>query len=279
MTDYNIIAKREDEIDKTNVAWAGAISLLFVMTNAGSVRIIRCLKLKNTNNLITIIVLITFYARGIMKLKLVAGLFLMAAVGNAYSETLMSNGQPISVNLSNKGTVSISNCAEYVALRKEGGTVNDYPGLSDPDFREAQDALKNCYLDAYANENDLKEVTPSLTTLSVANVVEHFPAQAALAISDEEVAKLKKNFIGKTIIDTAPDLKSDGVRMISTKTDSGYMVWNRRAFEDSAGKMYSFITLSSFPLSGTYASLRTYQILSEEEKVWTIKEVTENSPL
>jgi hypothetical protein len=237
------------------------------------------LKLLHTNDFKTIIVLITFYARGIMKLKLVAGLFLMAAMGNAYCETLMSNGQPISVNLSNAGTASISNCAEYVALRKEGKTINNYPGLSDPDFREAQDALINCYMNAYANDNGLKEVTPSLTNLSVENVVKHFPAQAALAISDEEVAKLKKNYIGKTIIDTAPDLTSDDGRMISQKTDSGYMIWNRKAFKDSAGKMYSFITLSSFPLSGTYAALRTYQILSEEEKVWTIKEVTENSPL
>ncbi|MBX8478870.1 hypothetical protein [Klebsiella quasipneumoniae] len=59
------------------------------------------------------------------------------------------NQSPLTLVLSDQNQARVSSCADFIALRKAGETVDALPGLSDPDGRAAEAALFSCWLQAY----------------------------------------------------------------------------------------------------------------------------------
>ncbi len=51
------------------------------------------------------------------------------------------NQSPLTLVLSDQNQARVSSCADFIALRKAGETVDALPGLSDPDGRAAEAAL------------------------------------------------------------------------------------------------------------------------------------------
>ncbi len=143
----------------------------------------------------------------------------------------------------------------------------------------ARGSLTNCYLTTYAKDHGLTEIKPAPQTPTLKETVDHFPASAAIAISNEEVAKVKSLYQNKTIRQKEPDLKhdSDG-RMVSTNSADGYLISNQRAFKDKDGKIIDFITLGKFVTQGTCGESTTYEILSKSDPVWKIQEINDPPP-
>ena len=65
------------------------------------------------------------------------------------------NQSPLTLVLSDQNQARVSSCADFIALRKAGETVDALPGLSDPDGRAAEAALFSCWLQAYTIDHTL----------------------------------------------------------------------------------------------------------------------------
>lgn len=131
------------------------------------------------------------------------------------------NQSPLTLVLSDQNQARVSSCADFIALRKAGETVDALPGLSDPDGRAAEAALFSCWLQAYTIDHTLFPSAAPKPTL--AEVVQHFPASAAFIVSDDEKQDVAKNYVGKTIADYTPDLKARDDRLESTASASGVL--------------------------------------------------------
>lgn len=215
-----------------------------------------------------------------MKMNVIAGLFLASLAGNVSSAPLQEDFQSILLTLNDTNSARVTTCEDFITLRRSGETVAGYPDMPDRFADMARDSLIDCYLTTYAADHGFTEITPAPDTPTIQDVVNHFPASAAIAISDEEVAKVKSQYQGKTISQKVTDLKPDeSGRLISAKNTEGYMITARRLFKDKAGKTLQFITLHEFVTEGTWGATTTYRIISQEKPVWDIQEMTENSPL
>jgi hypothetical protein len=215
-----------------------------------------------------------------MKRKIITGLFLSGLAWNACSTPLQEDSQSILLTLNDNNSARITTCEEFIALRRSGETVADYPDMPDRFANMARNSLINCYLTTYATDHGLTEITPAPETPTLEEVAEHFPATAAIAISNEEVAKVKSQYQGKTIRQKETDLKLDSNgRLISAKNADGYMIAARRIFKDKTGNLTQFIMLGKFVTEGTWGMTATYRIISQDKPVWDIQEITENSPL
>lgn len=215
-----------------------------------------------------------------MKRKIIAGLLLAGLTGNAYSTPLQEDSESILLTLGDTNSARVTTCEEFIALRRSGETVAGYPDMPDRFMTAARDSLIDCYLTHYALDHRLTEITPAPKTPTLKDVVDHFPATAAITISDEEVAKVKTQYQGKTISQKDDDLKPDGDgRLVSAKNAEGYRISGMRVFKDKAGKLTQFITLGSFVTEGSWGTTTTYRIIAQDKPVWEIEEITENSPL
>lgn len=215
-----------------------------------------------------------------MKTKLIAGIFLACLSASAFSEPLQDDSTPITLKLNDNSVVNVTTCEDFIALRRAGKTVTDFENMPDRFASMAQNSLTDCYLTTWAKAQGLTEVNPPPATLTISDVVKHFPATAAVAISDDEVARVKTHYQNKTIIQKEPDLKADDMgRLISAKSSDGYIITGHRAFKGQDGKLTDFITLGKFVTGGTWSVSTTYRIVSQNEPVWKIQEVTENDPL
>ncbi|TCQ87579.1 MULTISPECIES: hypothetical protein [Rahnella] len=215
-----------------------------------------------------------------MNNKIIVGVLLACVSGSVFSEPLQEDSQPISLKLSDNSLKEVNTCEDFIALRRAGKTVTDLPNLPDRFTDMARGSLTNCYLTTYAKDHGLTEIKPASQAPTLKEIVDHFPASAAIAISNEEVAKVKSLYQNKTIRQKEPDLKPDNNgRMVSTKSADGYLISNHRTFKDKDGKIIDFITLGKFVTQGTWGESTTYEILSKSNPVWTIQEINENSPL
>lgn len=129
----------------------------------------------------------------------VLGCIFLNGSAMAENNNFIFNGAPLHVITNTNKDFIISNCQQFIALRQSGEKINTYGGLPDPDYREAKETLFHCYLEYYARQHGFTAVKTPGPSLSA--ILHHFPASAALAISNEEVENVKKNYAGKSMFD------------------------------------------------------------------------------
>ncbi|HCQ8676334.1 TPA: hypothetical protein OMF13_005465 [Klebsiella variicola] len=187
------------------------------------------------------------------------------------------NQSPLTLVLSDQNQARVSSCADFIALRKVGETVDALPGLSDPDGRAAEAALFSCWLQAYTIDHTLFPSAAPKPTL--AEVVQHFPASAAFIVSDDEKQDVAKNYVGKTIADYTPDLKARDDRLESAASASGYVLDEYYAFTDKQGHQLNIVALVGYAIGGTASVKSYYRIDDTHARVWSVTLLDENSPL
>ena len=187
------------------------------------------------------------------------------------------NQSPLTLVLSDQNQARVSSCADFIALRKAGETVDALPGLSDPDGRAAEAALFSCWLQAYTIDHTLFPSAAPKPTL--AEVVQHFPASAAFIVSDDEKQDVAKNYVGKTIADYTPDLKARDDRLESAASASGYVLDEYYAFTDKQGHQLNIVALVGYAIGGTASVKSYYRIDDTHARVWSVTLLDENSPL
>lgn len=187
------------------------------------------------------------------------------------------NQSPLTLVLSDQNQARVSSCADFIALRKAGETVDALPGLSDPDGRAAEAALFSCWLQAYTIDHTLFPSAGPKPTL--ADVVQHFPASAAFIVSDDEKQDVAKNYVGKTIADYTPDLKARDDRLESAASTSGYVLDEYYAFTDKQGHQLNIVALVGYAIGGTASVKSYYRIDDTHARVWSVTLLDENSPL
>jgi hypothetical protein len=209
-------------------------------------------------------------------LGVVCALLVSASV-QADDQDITIQGKPIQVITVDGQKHSLTVCGDYLALRQQNQqlTIGD---LSSRDYVEAKDSLIQCNIHNYAKQHqyvlDTQAEVPSIET-----VVAHFPASAALVVSNDEVNELKKNGGGETLHEWTPSLVLKDERMVSEKEQVAYVVSQYQSFKNSQGQSIAFITLGSGVIDGTFGKRSTYRIDAANGKIWSVTPVTENTSL
>ncbi|HEY2452405.1 MAG TPA: hypothetical protein VGI71_07250 [Scandinavium sp.] len=197
---------------------------------------------------------------------------------NAFAEgSLEIDNNPLVLVLSDHNQAHVSSCSDFISLRKTGETVKELPGLSDPDYRTAKEALFNCWLQAYTVKNGMTMIGDSAPSLT--NILKHFPASAAYLVSDEDMNKVKKNYVGKSIMDISPDLKIDSDRAVSVSSSTGYILDSDISFSSSDGHKLRVIGLVGYSIGGTAAEKSFWRVDDTSAPVWKLTRLDENSPI
>lgn len=207
----------------------------------------------------------------------VISVLVFSASVQADAQDITIQGKPIQVITVDGKQHSLTVCGDYLALRQQNQqlTIGDLPTR---DYVEAKDSLIQCNIQNYAKQHqyvlDAQAYVPSIET-----IVAHFPASAALVVSNDEVSELKKKGRGKTLHEWTPSLVLKDERMVSDKDQVAYTVSQYQAFKNSQGQSIAFITLGSGVLDGTFDKLSTYRVDAVNGKIWSVTPVTENTPL
>ncbi|HED5666097.1 TPA: hypothetical protein R8F93_004226 [Enterobacter soli] len=206
----------------------------------------------------------------------IASVFLFSSAVFASNE-LEVNGLPLTLVLNDNNIAKVSSCSDFISLRKSGEIVKNIPDLSGPDYDFAKSALTDCYISAYAIQNGL--IKKNAPEPSLNEILQHLPASEKLIVSDNEKEEVQKNFNGKSIWDTSPDLMMKNDVLQSKNDDAGYRLIAYNTYTNRDGKEFGIVTMAAFTLHGTYGVRNSYIIKSKEEKIWEIKKIDENSPL
>ncbi|QPS20288.1 hypothetical protein I6G64_22490 [Serratia plymuthica] len=214
------------------------------------------------------------------KMKVLAAgcVLLVSASALAAEQDISIQGKPLQVVTADGKNHSLATCGDYLSLQKNKQQIASITGLSDRDYVEAQDSLIQCNIQNYVTQHQYAPITGSAVP-SIQQVVAHLPASTALAVSDDEVTKLKAKGQGKTLQEWTPSLKLKEDRMVSDKDQVAYAVSQYQVFKNPQGQSLTFITLGSGVIGGTLGKLSTYRIDDMKGKVWTVIPVTENTPL
>lgn len=187
------------------------------------------------------------------------------------------NGSPLTLVLNDHNQARVSSCADFVSLRKAGETIEELPGLSDPDYHAAEDALFSCWLKAYAIGHNMNPVKATKPTLD--EVLKHFPASSAFIVSDDERRNIEKHYTYKTIAEYTPDLKARDERIESAVSSTGYVLDEYYSFSDKKGNHLNIVTLVGYSIGGTISEKAFYRIDDMNNRIWKITKLDENSPL
>lgn len=190
---------------------------------------------------------------------------------------LLINNSPITLILGDGNRANVSSCSDFIALHNSGEIVKELPGLSDPDYREAKNALFECWIKAAAIKNGMIAVNSPAPEL--ATVLKHFPANAAYIISDEEARNVAEKYSGKTIWDYTPGLKVNGNRVESTEQASGYIISGYYSYADQRGNMLNVLALVGYTIPGTASDKAFWRIDDTSGNIWKIKRLDENSKM
>lgn len=221
-------------------------------------------------SLVSLMRLIKYYAAACM-------LFASSAVFSADSVVEVNN-QPLSIVLTDGSQVNVSTCNDFIALRKTGKTVKDILHLPDPQYYQVKNNLFECYLNEYVTQHHFSvNTSPSF---SFEQIIHHFPASAALIVSDSEEQKIKHDFYGKTLIEYVPDLQAKSInRYISEKKDTGYFLKKTYSYKNQQNQDLNIIVIVGYSLTGTLGIPTAYRIDNMSGHVWKITKLDENSPL
>ncbi|WP_029686115.1 hypothetical protein [Tatumella saanichensis] len=192
-------------------------------------------------------------------------------------DSLDIDGLPLVLTLQDNRTVSVSNCDEFIKVRKAGGVVKELPDLPNDFYDGMRMELIDCYVKAVVSQRGLMRSNAPKPSLS--EILHHLPATEKLLISDDEKESVEKKFKGKSIWDAEPDLTSVDDTVISKKNDDGYKLINYTSYTSKDGNKVDLVTMVSFVLHGTYAYSRSYFINSKEKNIWDVEELSVNSPL
>jgi hypothetical protein len=187
------------------------------------------------------------------------------------------NESPLTLVLNDHNQARVSSCPDFIALRKAGETVAELPGLSDPDYRAAKDALFSCWLQAYTVKNGMTPASDKAASL--AEILKHFPANAAYLVSNEEIEKVATDFAGKSITDYTPDLKINSERATSVSASTGYLLDSDQSYTNHEGHTFRVIGLVGYSVGGTAANKVFWRIDDTSSPVWKVTRLDENSPI
>lgn len=187
------------------------------------------------------------------------------------------NDSPLTLVLNDHNQARVSSCNDFISLRKAGETVKDLPGLSDPDYHTAEDALFSCWLKAYTVEHNMIPFNEKKPTLG--ELLTHFPASSAYTVSHEEHENIEQHYAGKTITEYTPDLKAKDDRMESAASSTGYVLDDYYSFTDKEGDHLYIVALTGYSVGGTVSNKVYYRIDNMNNRVWKITRLNENSPL
>lgn len=203
---------------------------------------------------------------------------LVSASALAAEQDISIQGKPLQVVTADGKKHSLATCGDYLALRKNNQQITSISGLPDRDYVEAKDSLVQCNIQHYVQQHQFV-LDPQVDVPGIEKVVAHFPASAALVVSDDDVKELKAKGAGKTLQEWTPSLVLKDGRMVSDKEHVVYAVSQYQTFKNPQGKSQSFITLGSAVTGGTLGTLSTYRIDDAKGKIWSVTPVTENTTL
>lgn len=206
----------------------------------------------------------------------IASIFLFSTTVLASGE-LEINGSPLTLVLQDNNQAKVSSCADFISLRKSGETIKDISDISDQDFNLAKAMLTDCYISAYAIQNNLIETKRSAPSLK--EILHHIPAIEKLIASNNEREIIKNKYKGKSIWDTSPDLMEQDNDLVSKDDDTGYRMMDYRTYTNKNGEQIDILILSEYTLHGTFGVRNSYIIKSKDNNIWDISKFDENSPL
>ncbi len=158
------------------------------------------------------------------------------------------NQSPLTLVLSDQNQARVSSCADFIALRKAGETVDALPGLP---TRMAVRRKRRYSPAGYRPTPSIIRYSSAAPKPTLAEVVQHFPASAAFIVSDDEKQDVAKKYVGKTIADYTPDLKARDDRLESAASASGYVLDEYYAFTDKQGHQLNIVALVGYAIGGT----------------------------
>lgn len=190
---------------------------------------------------------------------------------------LIINDTPLTVVLNDGNQANLSSCSDFIALHNAGESVKELPGLSDPDYRMAKDALFSCWLSSAALKNGMVKISAKAPDLS--DVLKHFPAQAAYTVSDELTQKVQAEYVNKSIEDYSPDLKVTGNNAISIAESTGYRIADYYSYAGHDSKKMSVLALVGYTLHGTAGNKTYWRIDDTSGDIWKVTKLDENSQM
>lgn len=202
-------------------------------------------------------------------------IFMTALISTAScASPIMDDSTVVTLKTKNGSIFHVKSCEEFNALIDKGEKIADYPDVPDRFVSDIRDALTQCRIDELAKKENLEEIKNKSDNNTIQEVISHFPASEAIAVSDESVESLKKNHKGQTILQMEKDLKVNSQhRAISESNKEGYMITNQRNFKDKNGEVVRFITLGKFLTEGTWSTSDTYKVTSVKDKIWQVHEI------
>ncbi|MBU9834553.1 hypothetical protein FS594_28360 (plasmid) [Rahnella aquatilis] len=213
-----------------------------------------------------------------MKWYAAASMMLASSAVFAADSGVEINNQPLSIVLSDGSQANISTCNEFLAFRKSGKTVKDILHLPDPQYYQAKNNLFECYLNDYAIQHHLSVIASNGPSFE--KIIQHFPASAALIVSDTEEQKIKHDFYGKTLSEYVPDLRAKSInRYISENKDTGYFLKKTYSYKNKKNQDINIVIIVGYSLSGSLGIPIAYRIDDMSGHVWKITKLDENSPL
>jgi len=190
---------------------------------------------------------------------------------------LVFENKPLTLLLNDNNQANVSNCSDFIALRKADEKIKDIQELSPPEQGFAEVALFDCYLNGYVIENQLREIKKQKPSLG--EILRHLPATEKLIVSDSEKEETAKKFKGQSIWATSPDLIQQDDIFVSKINDAGYRLIDFRTYVTPQNKEIEIITLGSFVLHGTAGTRSHYIVNSKNNDIWEITKIDMNSPL
>lgn len=190
---------------------------------------------------------------------------------------LLINDSSLTVVLNDGNQAHLSSCSDFIALHNAGESIKELPGLSDPDYRTAKDALFGCWLSTTVIKSGMVKVNAKAPDLS--DVLKHFPALAAYTVNDENAKKIQTEYVGKSIEDYSPDLKITGGDATSVSESTGYRITDFYSFAGSNNKRMNILALVGYVLDGTAGTKTYWRIDDTSGDIWKITKLDENSQM
>jgi hypothetical protein len=191
---------------------------------------------------------------------------------------LAINGQPLTIIANDGQYTKLESCQDFITFRQVGKQVKYIPNLNDPDWRQAKQLLKQCYINFFTTTHHLHQTQSP--KIDIEMVVKHFPAYTKFSVSNEEREKVNKEAGGKSLLDFIPDLTPDGNGGMSSKSDnSDYRITNITTYRDNDDHQYIFLNLGTRMIGGSLSVGQIWLINNMKNKFWDVNQITENNPL
>lgn len=204
--------------------------------------------------------------------------FLICLPFSIYASPIMQDSAQVALELKMGNVVNVIDCNEFNQLIDSGERIIGYPGTPDRFISDVNDSLVQCKINNYKDKNHLKEVSGKGNRLTIHDILVHFPASEAIAISNSDVDDLNKNYKGKSIFQKEDDLVITDNENKAVSNKNGYFIYNLRVLQDKNDNVIRFITLSNFVTEGSWSTSDTYKIVSTKKNIWDIKKISVNDP-